>query len=508
MKPFKIALLAVSMALLLPGCNDDNDSNVLYVPPPNQTDLNTKIVGMWSSDNAGNDLSVIVFTDDGKYIQTQVNASRSTTDPENGMESGTYSINNQTGALTATPTFDKNGDAGLSDAPNPFVKVVNGKLILEVDENEDGVITSNEQYVFSKVKPKGILGPWSLDDADDDELVGLAFLENNTYLYVQVDKDGLISNPENGMEWGSYTINAATEELTTSQFYDDNGEVGLSEPRTRYARVTGDTALTIEVDNNQNGTIETDEMFNFSRDGLGSETDNTVDPERLSGLWQMAQGNEELVTLAFLDDGTYVQTQVTGPTSLRDSNSGIEWGKYSLKANNELKVDEVVYDNNGNAGLSDNLLRTVQISGNTLTLGVDENNNKVIENNELYTFSKAKSENELGIWKAQAGQLNDELVLFGFLDNQTFFHIEVDQELPYEYGTVPLSGMDWNLYTLNNSGLFTLGQSLYSSTGNDDLSFFYKMTINVVGDTLTFTGYEDQTEVQNNNGETIIFDRQ
>lgn len=488
------------MALLLQGCNEDNDSNS-YQPPAS---INTDIAGMWSSDDAGNNLSVIVFTDDGTYVQTQVNASRSTSDPENGMESGTYSIDSKTGKLTATPTFDNNSDSGLSDANNPFAKVVDGKLILEVDENENGVIDSNETYKFSEVKPKGILGSWSFDNTDEDELVGVAFLENNTYIYVQVDEAGLTSNPENGMEWGTYSIDATTKALTTTQFYDDNDGVGLSESRTRYARVTDDTALTIEVDDNQNEVIDDNEKFMFSRSGSST----VVDSQMLSGLWRMKVGNEELVTLSFLDDGTYVQTQVTGLTSSRDKENGIEWGKYSLKANNELKIDNVIFDNNGNAGLSDKLLRTVQISGDTLTLGVDENDNKVIDSNESYIFSKAKSQNELGIWKAKAGQVDDELTLVGFLDDQTFFHIEVDEKPPFDEPEMPPSGMDWNLYTLGNNGLFTLGQSLYSDTGNNDLSFFYQMNISVSGDTLTFNGYEDQIEVQNNDGETVIFDRQ
>ena len=108
----------------------------------------------------------------------------------------------------------------------------------------------------------------------------------------------------------------------------------------------------------------------------------------------------------------------------------------------------------------------------------------------------------------RAGEVNDELVLVGFLDNQTFFHIEVDEKPPFEESTVPLSGMDWNLYTLGNNGLFTLGQSLYTSTGGDDLSFFYQMNVKVTGNTLTFNGYEDQMELQNDDGETVVFDRQ
>lgn len=496
MNSFKLTLLAITTALFLQGCGDNSDSDEPTTSQPDQSDINTNIVGFWSEDGADGNLSAISFMADGTYVQVQVNNDSLVDDPDGGLEWGQYSINNKTGKLTTTQLFDENGDMGLSDAPNLSARVSNGKLIIEVDENENGSIDSDEQYKFSEIKPNGIVGAWSFDDADDDELIGVAFLNDSQYVHVQVDSARSVDNPENGLEWGTYAINPTTKLLTTSQTFDSNAGNGLSEPRTRYARVTGDTALTIEVD---------DESFNFSR----TATSSVADTQMLSGLWQMSLGNEELVTLSFLDDGTYVQTQVTGATSSRDANSGIEWGEYSLKANNELKIDNVIFDNNGTAGLSDDLLRTVQISGDTLTLGVDEDDNKVIDSDESFIFSKAKSENELGIWKAQVGQVDDELILVGFLDNQTFFHIEVDQKPPFEYSNSASAGMDWNLYTIGNNGLFTLGQSLYSDTGGNDLSSaFSQMNINVVGDMLTFIGYEDQTEVQNNNGETVIFDRQ
>lgn len=498
MKTFKLTLLAITTALFLQGCGDD-DNDGSSTSKPDQSDIDTNIVGFWSEDSSNdNSLSAISFMSDGTYVQVQVNNESLVDDPQGGLEWGTYEINSKTGELTTTQLFDENGSMGLSDAPNLSAHVSNGKLILQVDENENGSIDSDEQYKFSEIQPDGIVGAWSFDDAEEDELIGVAFLDDSQYVHVQVNPDLSVDNDENGLEWGTYAINPSTNQLTTTQTFDSNAGKGLSEPSTRYARVTNeDTVLTIDVD---------DESLTFSRSGVKG----VVDAQMLSGLWRMDLGNEELVTLSFLDDGTYVQTQIEGPTSSRNSNSGIEWGEYSLKANGEFKVDNIVYDNNGISGLSDNVLRTVQISGDTLTLGVDEDDDGVIEqaDNETFTFSKAKSEDELGIWKARAGELDDELVLFGFLDDQTFFHIEIDQDLPYEYGTVPLSGMDWNTYTLGNNGLFTLGQSLYSSTGGEDLSFYYQMDINVEGNKLTFIGYEDQDEVQSNDGEDVIFDRQ
>ncbi|MCG3842135.1 hypothetical protein I3249_05015 [Psychrobacter sp. Ps1] len=274
MKSFKLALLAMTTALILQGCGSDSDSDESPTSQPDQPDvtqpdqpnIDTEIVGMWSSDDtASGELSTIIFMDDGTYIQTQVDSSQSTSEAGNGMELGSYSVSSTEGKLTATPIFDKNGTSGLSDSVMRYAQVSNGKFILKVDENGNGIIDSNESYRFSETKSESILGPWDFDDADDNELLGLAFLENGTYIYVQVDEDRSVDNSENGMEWGNYTVDAVTGQLTTTIIYDGNAGTGLSEPRTRYARVTGNTALTIEVDDNQDDVIDYEEMFKFSR---------------------------------------------------------------------------------------------------------------------------------------------------------------------------------------------------------------------------------------------------
>ena len=513
MKPFKLTLLAITTALFLQGCGDDNDGS--STSKPDQSDIDTNIVGFWSEDSSNdNSLSAISFMSDGTYVQVQVNNESLVDDPQGGLEWGTYEINSKTGELTTTQLFDENGNMGLSDAPNLSARVSDGKLILQVDENENGSIGSDEQYNFSEIQPDGIVGAWSFDDVDDtdDELIGVAFLDDSQYVHVQVNSDLSVDNNENGLEWGTYAINPSTNQLTTTQIFDNNGNSGLSDPLVgdpalpnplvRYAQVVNDK-LTIDVDENQNNVIDTSESFTFSRTAVTEP----VDAQMLSGLWRMDLGNEELVTLSFLDDGTYVQTQVTGPTSSRGSDNGIEWGEYSLKANNELEIDDVIFDNNGSGGLSDDVLRTVQITDDILTLGVDEDDDKVIESNELYTFSKAKSENELGIWRASPSEVDDELIVFAFLEDNTFMHIEIDEEAPFDVWDDAPSGLEWNQYTLSNDGVFNLGQSLYSGT-NEDLSSFYQMTMDVSEYQLRFTMYEDQEQINEDDGEFVNFFRQ
>lgn len=154
MKSFKLALLAITTSLLLQGCNDDSDS----YQPPSQPDINTKIVGLWSSDDVDSDLAAIAFLDDGTYVQVQVNDGQVMNNPENGMEWGKYSVDNKTGKLSTEAIFDKNGNSGLSDAIPRHARITDGKLVLEIDENNNGVIESNEIYKFSETKPKGIVG--------------------------------------------------------------------------------------------------------------------------------------------------------------------------------------------------------------------------------------------------------------------------------------------------------------------------------------------------------------
>ncbi|MGM8900505.1 hypothetical protein, partial [Psychrobacter sp. 1Y4] len=225
-------------------------------------------VGFWSEDNANSNLSAITFMDDGTYVQVQVNNSSSVNDSDGGLEWGEYSIDSKTGKLTTTQLFDENGTMGLSDDLNYFARVSNGKLIIEVDENENGSIDSNEQFKFSEIKPNGIVGSWGFDNAYEDELIGVAFLDDDQYVHVQVDSDHSVDNSENGLEWGTYVINPSTSQLTTSQTFDSNGGKGLSEPSTRYARVTDDEKLIIDVD---------DESFTFSR----TMTNSMINPQML-----------------------------------------------------------------------------------------------------------------------------------------------------------------------------------------------------------------------------------
>ena len=175
-----------------------------------------------------------------------------------------------------------------------------------------------------------------------------------------------------------------------------------------------------------------------------------------------------------------------------DEISGFEWGKYTLNNRTGALSIVPISDNNGGTGLSDpDMLPDLRnhylsLSGDTLTLKVDENQNGVIDSNESYEFSRAKSKDELGVWTNIDTDNANELLTFAFFEDGTFTHIEVDEKPPFDStdSDPESSGMTWSAYTIDNQGELTMGSRIFSSSGDTGLYGFPYISINVSGDNL------------------------
>ena len=187
MKPFKLALLALSIAFLIQGCGDDSDS---YQPPQQQPDITSEVTGLWTSNDSESDLLALAFFEDGSYIHVEVEnrpepllrrafTIQSEDGTDDGMEWGKYTIDNKTGALKVNQVFDDNGENGLSENLTQYISVSEGVLTIQIDENNNGVIDSNESFSFSKAKNDGYLGIWRGEETDE-ELNSVAFFEDGT----------------------------------------------------------------------------------------------------------------------------------------------------------------------------------------------------------------------------------------------------------------------------------------------------------------------------------------
>ena len=271
MKFFKITLLTIATAtLLLQGCGSDDSDESASSETPTQPDFNRAIVGVWDSDDSEDNLTTVAFFDDGTYVIAQVDYDESETNPENGMEWGKYNVNRATGLLTNSVLYDNNASSGLSDMVTTYAEVVNNKLTLRIDENNNGTIESNESFTFSRIKSEGLSGYWK-NTTTDDSLLALVFTDEATngeddgsYIQLGIDSAPMMYNPLNGMEWGNYSIEPTTKALVTSQIFDENGDAGLSDDVKRYLKVSSDT-LTLEFDDNDNGMIDIGESLIFQR---------------------------------------------------------------------------------------------------------------------------------------------------------------------------------------------------------------------------------------------------
>ena len=234
---------------------------------------NSNITGIWTTALTDNELLAFVFFADGTYVHMEVDevAPFDAVGEQSGMEWGTYTRNNTTGELTVTQTFDGNGTTGLTDyvgQTNLFAQVSGDVLTLQFDDNQNGTIDAGESLEFSRSASSNLLGVWTTA-LTDNELLAFVFFADGTYVHMEVDEVAPFDavGEQSGMEWGTYTRNNTTGELTVTQTFDGNGTTGLTDyvgQTNLFAQVSGDV-LTLQFDDNQNGTIDAGESLEFQR---------------------------------------------------------------------------------------------------------------------------------------------------------------------------------------------------------------------------------------------------
>ena len=134
----------------------------------------SSIVGSWVIISEGRP-AVIVFLADGTYRHSEVGASVG--GGFSGMEKGTYVWNPATGAFSATPTLDQNGDWGLSHPLAPFNMSASGDQLNILE----GAIPFAGQRADATTALSAFLGDASipynqrrpLDDPDGDGISNL-----------------------------------------------------------------------------------------------------------------------------------------------------------------------------------------------------------------------------------------------------------------------------------------------------------------------------------------------
>ncbi|WP_299573574.1 hypothetical protein [uncultured Shewanella sp.] len=228
------------------------------------------IVGTWNYAEDENDLLTLVFFNDGTYAHFEVDSDDS--EEESGMEWGTYIRNSETNRVTASQIFDGNGDTGLTDftdtvgAPLLFAEVIEEQLVLSIDEDANDTI--DDSLNFDKQVNDNLVGTWlikAIDDqlVDENDLLMLLFNADGTYIHAEVDQDD--ATEDSGMEWGTYSVDAESNQVTVSQTFDSNGDTGLSgftgEGGPTFTMSAQGNTLLLRIDEDGDGNLDTQMSF-------------------------------------------------------------------------------------------------------------------------------------------------------------------------------------------------------------------------------------------------------
>lgn len=182
------------------------------------------IVGSWYiggiEDLGATDQIVFTLLEDGTFLV----ADKGRTDAfgTSGLEYGTYSWNEITGALALIFSINTDGEWGGSNTGITRATVSGDNLTFF------GADTPPDGFVVPRLisAPNSIVGSWLVVDGSD-KLV-FTFLADGTYLLA--DKADILADPSgtNGIEQGTYSWNPTTSAFTYVTLVNTDGEWGLS----------------------------------------------------------------------------------------------------------------------------------------------------------------------------------------------------------------------------------------------------------------------------------------
>ena len=317
------------------------------------------LVGAWQfGDGAADDSGVLVFLSNGTYFHGQDSVADGT--GVDGMERGTYTWNESTGAFTATPIVDTNGEFGLSHPIGSFVFTVNGDVLTVVDNSESALLSR----VVSN--SSAIVGGWQFGDGTSSGSGVVVILGNGTFLMAE-DSEVDDQFEFDGMERGTYTWDSGTGAFFATVEVDTNGEIGLSHPRGAITITIANGVLSY-IENGENGENgEIAQLNDVNTEIVGaSGAVNSWSLLKMRGGVQSAVDTSPSASFWMAD--IYLETQNPGDITAASISGGNIAGSRALAQDENtwwLGVEynsEVEFDAEFPSGTS----YTISVSGGTL----------------------------------------------------------------------------------------------------------------------------------------------
>jgi hypothetical protein len=323
------------------------------------------LLGSWYAapeDGGGTDEIVLTFLANGTFFVADKGTVANDPNGTSGVEWGSYTWDESTGAFSASLAANTDGEWGMSHAGEVQLRAVGNVLTLIGSEG------SMELARLVSVPPT-ILGSWyaSFPNDGDQPHVQVTFLADGTYMLVSA---GLSPGPDahTGLEWGQYTWNQGTGAFTSSASINTDDQWGFSHAGITNIQVSGDQiTLTDSFGTFQVGRVPNGQSTSAHAGTGAAETIlGTAGADTLIGLG----ANDTLDGGAGIDTAVYATvrsnytlTQAVGGFTVQAA-AGAE-GTDSLTAVERLSFSDakVALDIDGNAGMAVKMLGAVAGAG-------------------------------------------------------------------------------------------------------------------------------------------------
>lgn len=200
---------------------------------------------------------------------------------------------------------------------------------------EDTLVDEGESFVANS----SIAGIWT-NELTDNELLAFVFFADGTYVHLEVDEQAPFDSGDvSGMEWGTYSRDSETGELTIAHTFDANGARGLTDSvngqATFFAQVSGDV-LTLQIDEGQSGTV--DASIDFQRHFSGF-TNFSFDAAILAGVYEVVGAAGE----GFAGTHQYTFNQ-NGTVDIVYADGTADTESWSVNSNGQLVFSGTIAD--------------------------------------------------------------------------------------------------------------------------------------------------------------------
>jgi hypothetical protein len=248
--------------------------------------------------------------------------------PENGITIAAAAHSNATG-MTVNFADTAAFETGVSNL------IANGGGATELVTSQDAIDHVQSQLVANGLS---LVGTWHVRAAAG-VVTTITFLNDGHYLLVQTDPDADESGGP-GVEYGTYSWNPTTGELSVEVTSETDGEWGLSHPLGKTIAELKSNGTVLEIHDTED---DVPEVFGMER--LAADAEHP-----LAGTWKVPAEicGCELALVIFSADGDYVMAEIGETDDV--GQSGFEVGIYDWTSG--VLSAEISSDTNGEWGLA------------------------------------------------------------------------------------------------------------------------------------------------------------